>query len=70
MKALNLFPGMRPMNPIPEPRSDFDYQAALNSDVLDRTLKAIIEDHPLYPVDGDDEILASDPYPTPHSHSF
>ncbi|KAJ7811930.1 hypothetical protein B0H13DRAFT_1926434 [Mycena leptocephala] len=55
--------------PIVELRSDFNYPAALNSDVLDYTLNAIIEDHPMYPVDGDDEILASDPHPTPLSRS-
>ncbi|KAJ7734221.1 hypothetical protein B0H16DRAFT_1467616 [Mycena metata] len=65
MAALNLFPGIRPLTPIPEPRSDFDYAAALNSDVLDATLQRIVDSHPMYPVDGmsDDEILASDPHP-------
>ncbi|KAJ7733189.1 hypothetical protein B0H14DRAFT_2639676 [Mycena olivaceomarginata] len=67
MKALNLFPGSRRMTPIAEHRSDFDYAAALNSDVLDYTLNAIVEEHPKYPIDGDDEVLASDPYPTPLS---
>ncbi|KAJ7861002.1 hypothetical protein B0H14DRAFT_3445729 [Mycena olivaceomarginata] len=62
MLALDLFPGLRPMTPIPEPRSYFDYQPALGSDIMDRTLKAIVKDHPMYPVDGDEEILASDVY--------
>ncbi|KAF8191962.1 hypothetical protein K438DRAFT_1970327 [Mycena galopus ATCC 62051] len=63
MPALNLFPGLRPMTPITEPRSDFDYQAALNSDIMDHTFKSIIRDHP---VDSDDEVIASDPYPVYH----
>jgi hypothetical protein len=63
MKALDLFSGLRPMTPIREPRSDFDYPGALNSDIMDRALKGIEEDHPMYPVDSDDEVLASDPYP-------
>ncbi|KAJ7829316.1 hypothetical protein B0H14DRAFT_3144043 [Mycena olivaceomarginata] len=69
MKALNLFPGSRRMTPIAEHRSDFDYAAALNSDVLDYKLNTIVEEHPKYPIDGDDEVLASDPYPTPLSRS-
>ncbi|KAJ7015790.1 hypothetical protein C8F04DRAFT_1365685, partial [Mycena alexandri] len=63
MKALNLFPTLPPRTPIPDPRSDFDYPGALNSDVLDMTLKAIQESHPMYPVGEDDEVLASDPFP-------
>ncbi|KAF8128287.1 hypothetical protein K438DRAFT_2000450 [Mycena galopus ATCC 62051] len=63
MPALSLFPGLRPMTPITEPRSDFDYQAALNSDIMDHTFKSIIRDHP---VDSDDEVIASDPYPVYH----
>ncbi|KAF7371799.1 hypothetical protein MVEN_00036600 [Mycena venus] len=63
MKTLDLFPGYRRMTPIAEPRSDFDYAAALNSDVMDRTLQAIVDEHPMYGVDSDDEVLASDPYP-------
>jgi hypothetical protein len=51
------------MTPIAEPRSDFDYAGALNSDIMDRTLRGIEEDHPMYPVDSDEEVLASDPYP-------
>ncbi|KAJ7898262.1 hypothetical protein B0H14DRAFT_2557298 [Mycena olivaceomarginata] len=69
MKALNLFPGLRHMTPIAEHRSDFDYAAALNSDVLDYTLNTNVEEHPKYPIDGDDEVLASDTYPTPLSQS-
>ncbi|KAJ7795328.1 hypothetical protein B0H14DRAFT_2621050 [Mycena olivaceomarginata] len=68
MKALNLFPGSRHMTPIAEHRSDFDYAAALNSDVLDYTLNTIVEEHPKYPINGDDEVLESDSYPTPLSH--
>jgi hypothetical protein len=30
---------------------------------MDRALKGIEEGHPMYPVNSDDEILASDPYP-------
>ncbi|KAF8175301.1 hypothetical protein K438DRAFT_1979860 [Mycena galopus ATCC 62051] len=63
MPALNLFPGLRLMTPITEPRSDFDYQAALNSDIMDHTFKSIIRGHP---VDSDDEVIASDPYPVYH----
>ena len=44
MKALELFPGYRPITPIAEPRSDFDYAAALNSDVMDQTLQAIVDE--------------------------
>ncbi|KAJ6477691.1 hypothetical protein C8R45DRAFT_934349 [Mycena sanguinolenta] len=47
-----------------EPSSDFDYEAALKSDVLDATLHCIAYgiDVPMYPVgDPDDDILASDP---------
>ncbi|KAJ7856165.1 hypothetical protein B0H13DRAFT_2357492 [Mycena leptocephala] len=62
MAALDLFPGIHPMTPIPEPRSDFDYPGALNSDIMDKTLKAIVKDHPMYPIDGDEDILASDIY--------
>jgi hypothetical protein len=51
-----------------EPSSDFNYEAALKSDVLDTTLHRIAYgtsdiDVPMYPVgDPDDGILASDPY--------
>ncbi|KAJ7475595.1 hypothetical protein B0H11DRAFT_2427262 [Mycena galericulata] len=64
MQALNLFSGLTPPSPVAEPRSEFDYQAAMKSDVIDTTLAAIVADHPmLYPVnDDDDEVLASDPY--------
>ncbi|KAJ7158275.1 hypothetical protein C8R43DRAFT_1124883 [Mycena crocata] len=63
MQSLELFPGLRPMTPIADPRSDFDYQGAfLDLDILDTTLERIVDDHPMYPVDGDDDILASDPY--------
>ncbi|KAJ6576380.1 hypothetical protein B0H10DRAFT_2102638 [Mycena sp. CBHHK59/15] len=62
MQALELFPGLRPMTPVADPRSDFDYAGALKSDILDKALRGIAEDHPMYPVNGDDEVLASDPY--------
>ncbi|KAJ7171602.1 hypothetical protein C8R43DRAFT_944208 [Mycena crocata] len=63
MQSLQLFPGLRPRTPIADPRSDFDYQGAfLDLDILDTTLERIVDDHPMYPVDGDDDILASDPY--------
>jgi hypothetical protein len=59
----------RPQKPrAQEPSSDFNYEAALKSDVLDTTLHRIAYgtsdiDVPMYPVgDPDDEILASDPY--------
>jgi hypothetical protein len=60
---LDFFSDLRPMTPIREPRSDFDYPGALNCDIMDRALKGIEEDHPMYPVDSGDEVLASDPYP-------
>ncbi|KAJ7756730.1 hypothetical protein B0H14DRAFT_3512057 [Mycena olivaceomarginata] len=66
MAALNLFPTLRPMTPIAEPRSDFDYMAALNSGTMDRTFKAIAQDYQMHPVDSDEEVLASDPYPIPY----
>ncbi|KAJ7884307.1 hypothetical protein B0H14DRAFT_2564371 [Mycena olivaceomarginata] len=62
IRGLELFPGLHPVTPPAHPRSDFDYLAALNSDILDTTLKGIVEDHPMYPGDSDDEVLASDPY--------
>jgi hypothetical protein len=59
-------------HPILEPSSDFDYEAAMKSDILDATLHRIAYgtsdtiDVPIYPVgDSDDEILASDPSPIP-----
>ena len=60
----------RPQKPrVREPSSDFDYEAALKSDVLDATLYRIAYgtgdpiDVPMYPVgDPDDDILVSDPY--------
>ncbi|KAJ7892702.1 hypothetical protein B0H13DRAFT_2339928 [Mycena leptocephala] len=68
LPALNLFPGLPPMDRFDEPRSDFDYQMALHSDIMDTAFHRIAldfdpEDRPLYAVNGDDEILASDPYP-------
>ncbi|KAJ7700941.1 hypothetical protein B0H16DRAFT_1483720 [Mycena metata] len=64
MAPLNLFPTLPPATPIAEPRSEFDYPGALASDIMETTFRAIIEDHPLYPIDGssDNEVLASDPY--------
>ena len=55
---------------VQELSSDFDYEAALKSDVLDATLRRIAYgttsdpvDIPMYPIgDPDDGILASDPY--------
>jgi hypothetical protein len=59
----------RPQKPrAQEPSSDFNYEAALKSDVLDTTLHRIVYgtsdiDVPMYPIgDPDDEILASDLY--------
>ncbi|KAJ7157483.1 hypothetical protein C8R46DRAFT_1294194 [Mycena filopes] len=69
LPQLNLFPNLPPMPPINEPRSDFDYPGALNSDVLDATLHHIAharsddimfdaQDRAMYNVgDSDDEIL-------------
>ncbi|KAJ7474670.1 hypothetical protein B0H11DRAFT_1918370 [Mycena galericulata] len=34
MPALDLFPGLRPLTPYPERRSEFDYPGALNSDIM------------------------------------
>ncbi|KAJ7442082.1 hypothetical protein B0H11DRAFT_1929029 [Mycena galericulata] len=63
MQALNLFSGLAPPSPVAEPRSEFDYQAAMKSDVIDTTLAAIVADHPMYPVNNNNnEVLASDPY--------
>ncbi|KAJ7757308.1 hypothetical protein B0H14DRAFT_3598883 [Mycena olivaceomarginata] len=66
LAALNLFPTLRPMTLIAVPRSDFDYMAALNSGTMDRTFKAIAQDYQMHPVDSDEEVLASDPYPIPY----
>ncbi|KAJ7195976.1 hypothetical protein B0H12DRAFT_1082097 [Mycena haematopus] len=51
------------------PSSDFDYEAALKSDILESTLHRIAYgtsdpvDVPMYPIgDSEDEIFASDPY--------
>lgn len=57
------------MDTFDKPRSDFDYQMALQSDIMDNAFHRIAldfdpEDRPLYAVNGDDEILASDPYPS------
>ncbi|KAJ7646397.1 hypothetical protein DFH06DRAFT_1135990 [Mycena polygramma] len=71
LPALDLFPGLPPIDT--DTHSDFDYQMALQSDILDSTLHRIAYsdtdpldfDHanrPLYAVNGDDEVLASDPY--------
>ncbi|KAJ7158444.1 hypothetical protein C8R46DRAFT_1289908 [Mycena filopes] len=76
LPALNLFPGLPRMSPIADPQLDFDYQMAMRSDILDATLHRIAQsprdhlesdsqDHILYSIGSDDEILASDPYPTP-----
>ena len=41
-------------SPLAEPMSDdFNYAAALNSDVMSPILKKIIKDHPIYGVDKD-----------------
>ncbi|KAJ7748352.1 hypothetical protein B0H16DRAFT_1888450 [Mycena metata] len=77
LPALTLFPDLPPRTPIADPPSDFDYQAAMRSDVLDATLWRIAQSprdsdrieydprgQPMYIVDSDDEIFASNPYPT------
>ncbi|KAJ7024118.1 hypothetical protein C8F04DRAFT_1303299 [Mycena alexandri] len=69
LPALTLFPELPPRTPIAEPPSDFDYQAAMRSDVLDATLWRIAQSpresdrieynprsQPIYIVDSDDEI--------------
>ena len=65
LPALDLI--SRPWKPrVKEPSSDFDYEAALKSDVLDTTIRHIAYgtndpiDVPMY--NPDDDILASDPY--------
>lgn len=68
---LDLFPGL-PDLLLDNHSTDFDYQAAIESDVLDATLHRIVygsdvvslgsKTRHLYPVNGDDEVLASDPY--------
>ncbi|KAJ7503913.1 hypothetical protein B0H11DRAFT_2221997 [Mycena galericulata] len=63
MRSLELFPSFHSPSPSVNSMSDFDYQAALNSDIMSPTLKRIIKDHPMYGVDSDDEVLTSDPYP-------
>jgi hypothetical protein len=76
LPALEIFPSLPRMSAIAEPRSDFDYQVAMRSDILDATLLRIAQsprdrveldskNYPMYFVDSDDEILASDPYPMP-----
>ncbi|KAJ7468536.1 hypothetical protein FB451DRAFT_1177325 [Mycena latifolia] len=61
LPELNLFPGLPSMDPIHEPRSDFDYALALESEFIDTAFEQI-QGRPVYPVNGDDEVLASDPY--------
>ncbi|KAJ7768892.1 hypothetical protein B0H16DRAFT_1716092 [Mycena metata] len=72
LPALNLFPGLVPLD-IPEVRSDFDYTVALQSDNMDRVfkelaecptphLKSCLRSRVVYAVNGDDEVLASDPF--------
>jgi hypothetical protein len=67
-----LFPDL-PMDDVKDLQSDFDYQFALQSDIMDNALHRIAYgssdpldfDHgnrPMYPIHGDDEVLASDPY--------
>ncbi|KAJ7653853.1 hypothetical protein B0H17DRAFT_1214515 [Mycena rosella] len=75
LPALNVFPGLPAMPRVAEPRSDFNYQSAMRSDIPDATLRRIAypssddvdldaHNHPLYSVDSDDEVLAPDPYPS------
>ncbi|KAJ6549324.1 hypothetical protein DFH09DRAFT_1502810 [Mycena vulgaris] len=75
LPAPNLFPGLPAMPRVAEPRSDFNYRLAMTSDILNATLRRIAypssdtveldaHNHPLYSVDSDDEVLASDPYPS------
>ncbi|KAJ7505079.1 hypothetical protein B0H11DRAFT_1980187 [Mycena galericulata] len=63
MRSMELFPSSHSPSLSVNSLSDFDYQAALNSDIMSPTLKRIVKDHPMYGVDSDDEVLASDPYP-------
>ncbi|KAF7372223.1 hypothetical protein MVEN_00081700 [Mycena venus] len=62
MNSLELFPGSNLRSSLADPMSDFDYQAALNSDFMSPIFRKIIKDHPMYPVDSDDEVWATDPY--------
>ncbi|KAJ7171600.1 hypothetical protein C8R43DRAFT_944206 [Mycena crocata] len=59
----NLQPAKPPRQPVAGPsRLNYCRCAFLDLDILDTTLEHIVDDHPMYPVDGDDDILASDPY--------
>ncbi|KAJ7694367.1 hypothetical protein B0H17DRAFT_1132009 [Mycena rosella] len=56
---IDLFPGSNLRSPLAGPMSD---QAALNSDIMSPIFQNIIKDHPMYPINGDGEVWATDPY--------
>ncbi|KAJ6613717.1 hypothetical protein B0H10DRAFT_1951237 [Mycena sp. CBHHK59/15] len=66
LPELDLFWGLLVRDPIPDPRSDFDYVMALQSEYMDTVLRQIADfdgqDRPLYAFDSNEEVLASDPY--------
>ncbi|KAJ7693005.1 hypothetical protein B0H17DRAFT_1132717 [Mycena rosella] len=59
VNSLELFPGSNLRSPLAGPMSD---QAALNSDVMSPIFQNIIKDHPMYPINGDGEVWATDLY--------
>ncbi|KAJ7744261.1 hypothetical protein DFH07DRAFT_963793 [Mycena maculata] len=64
LPQLNVFTGL-PLDTVPDPRSDFDYAMALQSEFMDAAIEELQRSSPIhcYPVNGDDAILASDPHP-------
>lgn len=68
-RELNLFSGLPSVDTFPDPRSDFDYALALQSEFIDTAFKELGRSSPVksrtqcYAVDGEEDILASDPYP-------
>ncbi|KAJ7727651.1 hypothetical protein DFH07DRAFT_782395 [Mycena maculata] len=64
LPQLNVFTGL-PLDAVPDPRSDFDYAMALQSEFMDAVIEDLQRSSPVhfYPVNGDNEILASDPHP-------
>ncbi|KAJ7602245.1 hypothetical protein FB45DRAFT_883501 [Roridomyces roridus] len=66
-KLPNLLTSLFPMaSPARSVASDFDYALALQSEYLDPMLEAMARsDFEPYPVDGVDDVLASDPHPSP-----
>ncbi|KAJ6451028.1 hypothetical protein C8R45DRAFT_946435 [Mycena sanguinolenta] len=62
MNSLELFPDFTSHSALVDRMSDFDYQGAPNSDIMSPIFKKIIKDHPMYPISGDGEVWATDPY--------